>query len=566
MTRPDQLDLVFLWHMHQPDYRDRLHGEFILPWTYLHAIKDYTDMVAHLERHPTIRTVVNFVPVLLEQIEDYVDQFASGDYRDPLLRLLATENLDGLAQSDQQAVLDSCFRCNHSTMLTPFPRFRRLYDIHQHLFQCCDDSMAYLSGSYFSDLLCWYHLVWMGETERRSQPLLAEMMAKGSGFTFEERKRLLALMGEILAGIVPRYRALAGSGQIELSATPYSHPLAPLLLDLKSARESLPEAPLPRASGYAGGRHRVQAQITRAMETHEAHFGKPPVGMWPAEGALSQKMLELLAEQGCRWTASSESVLANSLRAVSGDMSNRPAYLYHAWQSEGAPGLSLFFRDERLSDFIGFEYSKWHGRDAALHFVAQLEGILDHTPEGAPPPLICVMLDGENAWEHYPYNGYYFFEDLYALLEKNPRIRTTTFAEYLERPGIPRGTLPHLTAGSWVYGTFSTWIGDVEKNRAWDVLCAAKDSFDRMIGSGRLSPEQQQAATEQLEVCESSDWFWWFGDYNPSQAVASFDQLFRLNIARLYETIGLTPPVELEHPISHGGGAAEGGGTMRRAT
>ncbi|MDD5296127.1 MAG: glycoside hydrolase family 57 protein [Rhodocyclaceae bacterium] len=566
MTHPDHLDLVFLWHMHQPDYRDRLHGEFILPWTYLHAIKDYTDMVAHLERHPQVHAVVNFVPVLLEQIEDYVDQFATGQFRDPILRLMATEDLDRISTDERHTVLDACFRCNHSTMLMPFPRFRRLYDIHQHLVQCCDDSLSYLSGSYYSDLLCWYHLVWMGESERRRQPLLAEMMAKGAGFSFDERQKLLELMGEIMAGIVPRYRVLAESGQIEISATPYSHPLAPLLLDLRSARESLPEAPLPQASGYAGGRNRVQAQIALAMETHETRFGKPPVGMWPAEGALSQKMLELLAEQGCRWTASSESVLANSLRASGGDLSNRPAYLYHPWQSEGAPGLSLFFRDERLSDFIGFEYSKWHGRDAALHFVSQLEGILDQAPQGSPPPLICVMLDGENAWEHYPYNGYYFFEDLYSLLQESPRIHTTTFAEYLSRQNVAPANLPRLTAGSWVYGTFSTWIGDTEKNRAWDVLCAAKDSFDRMMGSGRLSDEQQQAALTQLAVCESSDWFWWFGDYNPSQAVASFDQLFRLNIARLYEIIGLPPPAELDKPISHGGGHAEGGGTMRRAT
>jgi len=566
MTRPDHLDLVFLWHMHQPDYRDRLHGEFILPWTYLHAIKDYTDMAAHLENHPRIHAVVNFVPVLLEQIEDYVDQFATGEFRDPLLRLLATENLDQISTAQRRIVLDSCFLCNHGTMLTPFPRYRRLFDVHQHFLKCGEDSISYLSGSYFSDLLCWYHLAWMGESERRQQPLLAEMMAKGAGFGFEERKKLLQLMGEIMGGIVPRYRALAESGQIEISATPYSHPLAPLLLDLRSARESLPEAPLPRASGYAGGRNRVKAQIALARETHEARFGTPPVGMWPAEGALSQKMLELLAEQGCRWTASSESVLANSLRAGGGDLSNRPGYLYHPWKSEGAPDLILFFRDDRLSDFIGFEYSRWHGRDAALHFVAQLEGILEQTPEGAPPPLVCVMLDGENAWDHYPYNGHYFFEDLYSQLQENPRIRTTTFSDYLSSPDNNSENLPQFTAGSWVYGTFSTWIGDPEKNRAWDVLCAAKDSFDRIMGSGRLSMAQQQAAKDQLAVCESSDWFWWFGDYNPSQAVSSFDQLFRLNIARLYEILGLKPPVELSKPISHGGGHAEGGGTMRRNT
>ena len=564
MSHPDHLDLVFLWHMHQPDYRDRLHGEFVLPWTYLHAIKDYTDMVAHLERHPRQRAVVNFVPVLLEQIEDYADQFSAGRYRDPLLRLLASPDLDRITPQEKKLVLESCFRNNHATMLAPFPRYRRLYDFHQHLQQYGEPAVDYLSGSYFGDLLTWYHLSWCGETERRRQPLLAELMAKGEHFSFEDRSRLLQIIGDIIRGIIPRYRALAEAGRVELSATPYSHPLAPLLLDFASARESLPEARLPQSTRYNGGRTRVSAQISLARDSHALRFGRQPVGMWPAEGALSQQTLELLAAQGIRWTASSESVLANSLKSSGGDLTDRPGYLYHPWQAEGAPGLTLFFRDERLSDFIGFEYAKWHGKDAALHFVNQLEAILDRTPKGKPP-LVCVMLDGENAWEHYPYNGYYFFEDLYALLDEHPRIRSTTFAEVLSRPANV-GTLPRLTAGSWVYGSFSTWIGDVDKNRAWDLLCAAKDTYDRVTSSGRLTEEQRQGAEAQLAVCESSDWFWWFGDYNPGPAVASFDALFRLNISRLYTLLGLAPPAELELPISRGGGQAEGGGTMRRGT
>ncbi len=565
MSRPDHLQLVFLWHMHQPDYRDRLHGEFILPWTYLHAIKDYTDMADHLERHEHIHAVVNFVPVLLEQIEDYSEQFATSQYRDPLLRLLAKPDLHHLSRDDMRLLLDSCFRCNHQTMVMPFPRYRRLFDLHHQVMQCCDDGMCYLSGQYFADLLTWYHLVWMGETERRRQPLIAELMAKGANFSALDRENLLALMGDIIRGLVPRYRALAESQRIELSATPYSHPLAPLLLDLRSARESLPEVALPRSMGYNGGRSRVEGQITLAQSTHAQRFGQPPVGMWPAEGAVSQKLLELLSQQGVHWAASSESVLASSLRQSGEDLSNRHGYLYRPWRVASAPNTHMFFRDERLSDFIGFEYSKWHGRDAANHFVAQLESILAAAPEG-PPPLVCVMLDGENAWEHYPYNGYYFFEDLYSLLRDHPRIRTTTFAEVLAQQPNHCGELPRLSAGSWVYGTFSTWIGDTEKNRAWDLLCAAKDSYDRVLGSGRLHPDQAQAAQEQLAVCESSDWFWWFGDYNPAPAVASFDQLYRLNLARLYQILGLNPPPELEQPISHGGGHAEGGGTMRRAT
>jgi alpha-amylase/alpha-mannosidase (GH57 family) len=562
-----RLDLVFLWHMHQPDYRDHASGECVMPWTYLHALKDYTDMAAHLERHPTIRAVVNFVPVLLDQIDDYIDQFATGQlrpegFRDPLLRLLAAPDLDTLDAAGRQHLLTACFRCHHATMLDPFPHYKRLHELHESLAREGGTALAYLSGAYLTDLVTWYHLAWTGETERRDEPLLAELMAKGEGYSFADRQNLLALIGQTLANLVPRYRALQARDQIELSTTPASHPLSPLLLDFQSARESLPEADLPLATHYPGGRERVRKHLKLAKESHSRRFGQPPTGMWPAEGALSGDFAHLLADTGCRWAASGENVLKHSLGAA-----ESAAAAYHPWQSAEAPGLNLFFRDDRLSDQIGFEYSKWHGRDAAAHFVAQLEAIAAAAPAGEVP-LVSIILDGENAWEYYPYNGYYFFDDLYELLEKHPDIRTRTYADVLDdtgRPAPPR--LPCLKAGSWVYGTLSTWIGDPAKNHAWDLLCAAKQSYDQVIGSGRFSAAEAVAAEAQLAVCESSDWFWWFGDYNPAPAVAGFDRLFRHNLVNLYRCLHLTPPAQLDVPISRGredGTRVDAGGTMRR--
>jgi alpha-amylase/alpha-mannosidase (GH57 family) len=558
------LDLVFLWHMHQPDYRDHTRGEFVLPWVYLHAIKDYTDMAAHLERHPRMHAVVNFVPVLLDQIEDYVEQFASGRFRDPLLRLLAEPDLDHIAAADRELLLEACFRSNHHTMLAPFPRYQRLHDLYRSLERDGESALSYLSGAYFADLVTWYHLAWTGETERRRHPLLAELMSKGEGYGADERRALLDLIGGMIAGLIPRYRTLAESGRVEISATPHTHPLSPLLLEFAAARDTQPQAPLPQAAGYPGGRSRVEAQIDSARGSHRERFGAEPVGMWPAEGAISAAFARQLAAAGVRWIASGEGVLKNSLHRSS---MVQPRAAYHPWRLEDAPGLALFFRDERLSDLIGFEYAKWHGRDAARHFVGELEAILAASPAGERP-VVCVIMDGENAWEHYPYNGYYFFDDLYTLLEVHPAIRSTTFAELLSRRG-DRGppkaeVLPQLAAGSWVYGTLSTWIGDKDKNRAWDLLCAAKQSYDLTVASGRLSPDEAAAAEKQLAICESSDWFWWFGDYNPSQAVASFDRLYRRNLANLYRCLKLAPPANLEQPISAGSGSAAGG-TMRRA-
>ncbi|QDX82338.1 glycoside hydrolase [Denitratisoma sp. DHT3] len=555
------LDLVFLWHMHQPDYRNHDSGEHVLPWVYLHALKDYADMAAHLERHPAIRAVVNFVPVLVEQIEDYCRQFELGRFRDPLLRLLAEPDLDDLSTADRALLLNACFRSNHATMLTPFPRYQRLHDLYNLLDREGEVALHYLSGSYLADLVTWYHLVWCGESERRQHQLLAELMSKGEGYSLENRQQLLALIGRILQGLIPRYRALQERGQIELSATPQTHPLAPLLLDFQAARESLPEAPLPLAVEYPGGRTRVATQIEQGRQSHQRYFGAAPAGMWPAEGAISTPLLPLLAAGGCRWIASGQGVLRHSLRTQGIRDEQAP---YHPWRCGAAPTLTLFFRDERLSDLIGFEYAKWHGRDAARHFVAQLEAIEAAAPEGATP-VVSVILDGENAWEHYPYNAYYFFDDLYALLEQHPTIRTATYRELLDRDPPPAAaTLPAITAGSWVFGTLSTWIGDADKNRAWDLLCSAKRSYDLVLSSGRLSAEERARAEAQLAICESSDWFWWFGDYNPQGAVASFDHLYRDNLRRLYRLLQIQPPPQLDVPISAGSESAQGGGAMRR--
>ena len=573
------LELVFLWHMHQPDYRDHRDGEFALPWVYLHALKDYTDMAAHLERHPRVHGVVNFVPVLLEQIEDYVAQFESGKFRDPLLRLLAApEEPASLSVADREFLLQTCFRSNHTTMLAPFPRYQRLLDLYRNLTHEGETALAYLSDTYFTDLVTWYHLVWTGESARRRLPLLAELMSKGEAYTYTDRQALLTLIGEELREIIPRYQALAKSGQIEISSTPQTHPLAPLLLDFKVARETQPDAPLPFAPAYPGGRSRVAAQIEAARASHASRFGEPPVGMWPAEGAISTAFVKQLAEQGCRWIASGEGVLRASLDHGSTAAAADSRAAYRPWRLESAPGLTLFFRDERLSDLIGFEYAKWHGQDAASHFVAELAAIHAATPAGERA-VVSVIMDGENAWEHYPYNGHYFFEDLYTQLEAQADIRTTTFASLLDAEDAPQPTvLPGLTAGSWVYGTLSTWIGDPDKNHAWDLLCSAKQSYDQVMAGQRLTEAERTAASAQLAICESSDWFWWFGDYNPATAVASFDRLYRRNLVNLYQLLRLPPPAQLEIPISgaepgthstdgHATRSTEdkGGGVMRRA-
>ncbi|MFZ2540916.1 MAG: glycoside hydrolase family 57 protein [Gallionella sp.] len=565
------VDLVFLWHMHQPDYRDYSSGDFVLPWTYLHAIKDYTDMAYHLERHPKVRAVVNFVPILLDQLEDYTDQFATGRLRDPLLRLLVHEDSCDLSPTQRQLALDACFRSNHTKMISPYPAYKRLLELFTRLQTDGEIALSYLSGQYVADLLTWYHLAWCGESIRRDHALVARLMSKAEGFSYEDRKQLLGLIGELIAGIIPRYRKLAEAGQIEISATPHYHPLAPLLIDFASAKEAMPDTPLPESPHYPKGRQRVTAHIQLAKKSHRERFGAEPQGMWPAEGSISTETLEVFASEGCRWVASGEGVLANSLTHAPQTAPKREQYLYRPYRLEnGSEGLSCFFRDDRLSDMIGFEYSRWHGKDAARNFIDQIEAIAAQAPEGETP-VVSIILDGENAWEYYPYNGFYFLDELYAELEAHPDIHTHTYSDYLKSSASRTDcakvrALPGIVAGSWVYGDFSTWIGSKDKNRAWDLLCVAKQSFDMVMSSGRLSPAEQEAAEKQLCSCESSDWFWWFGDYNPAHSVISFDRLFRHNLTELYRLLKLPPPMSLSEPVSRGGGQPEAGGAMRRAS
>ncbi len=560
------LELVLMWHMHQPEYRDYASREFRRPWVYLHAIKDYADMAAHLERHVGVHSVVNFSPVLLEQIEDYAEQFASREARDPLLALLARDD-SPLTVDERAFALGQCFEANQQRMVQPFPAYKNLFDTFNQLrAERGDDAAAYLSDIFFFDLVTWYHLVWTGETVRRSSETVTRLMSKAERFTREDRAALFDELGRLVSGLIPRYRKLAESGRVELSTTPDHHPLAPLLINLQSAREAMPAAELPRAREYPGGTGRVAAQLKAALESHERRFGSRPVGVWPAEGAISAPLVALADAHGIQWLASGETVLMNSLPS-GGSTADARVSMHQPFKLAGpSTGPLIFFRSDLLSDLIGFEYAKWNGNDAANNFIARFEELARSLPEGER--VVSVILDGENCWEYYDYNGYYFLDALYREIEKRSHIRTTTFREYLSRPregGHPVATLQRLTAGSWVFGNFSTWIGSPHKNRAWDLLCAAKQSFDLVIASGRLDDARSREAYRQLAACEASDWFWWLGDYNPSAAVSSFDALFRASLANLYRLLQLPPPANLAQPLSHGSGHPEAGGTMRRS-
>jgi alpha-amylase/alpha-mannosidase (GH57 family) len=565
MTPAVRLPVVVLWHMHQPQYRDALTGQYTLPWTYLHAIKDYTDMAAHLEGNPGARAVVNFSPVLLEQLEDIATRVAAhlrsgAPLPDPVLALLGPDPLP-TETAPRLALLKVCLRAQRKQMIERFGPYLELATIADTL--ATPERVGYASDHFIHDLAVWYHLAWLGETVRRADPLVAQLTERGRDFSAAQRRSLLELIGKLVGQVVPRYRRLAERGQCELSMTPYAHPIIPLLLDFRSARDSVPDIQLPEHAAYPGGAARAAWHVEEALRVFTRAFGQRPAGCWPAEGAISAATLELLAAHGLRWAASGGAVLRNSLER-SDARAAREAHSYNRPYRPQGVTLDCFFRDDALSDLIGFTYATWHGDDAAHNLVNELTQLARRC-DGDPNHAVLIALDGENAWEHYPFNGYYFLRALYALLANHPLIELTTLSGCLER-GVQAVPLPRLAAGSWVHGTLATWMGDPAKNRAWDLLCEAKQAFDRIASTPALESTAREAAARQLALCESSDWFWWFGDYNPAESVSQFERLYRRQLATLYRRLGLEAPASLAQPISTGAGSPEHGGVMRRAS
>ncbi|HYN54549.1 MAG TPA: glycoside hydrolase family 57 protein [Methylotenera sp.] len=578
-SRP-KLYLNLYWHMHQPDYRDMVTDEYVLPWTYLHAMKDYSDMAFHLEENPKARVSFNFVPILLDQLDDYSQQFKQNTIRDPLLALLVEPHLADINQEQCRLIVQSCFKSHHEKMLSPFPHYQRLLQLFQivepmmTVEELGQDQFHYLSAQYKADLLVWYHLAWCGESLRRNNTVIQALMTKGGLFTIEERQQLFTVIGETITGLIPRYKALMEAKQIEISTTPYYHPILPLLLDFKSTLDAMPDAPLPESAKYPGGQSRAAYHVVSAKKSHSDYFGEEPRGMWPAEGGVSHAALSLMAEHGLEWAATGQGVLANSLIKSKLSVQDKHDYLYQPYRvTNGKHDILCFFRDDQLSDKIGFEYAKMHSSDAVSDFILTLEHA-HKVNTSNQAKVVSVILDGENAWEYYPYNGYYFLNELYAALANHPDIEMTTFSDmvdlYHSKPYQTKGKsapiLPQVAAGSWVYGTFSTWIGSKDKNLAWDLLCEAKKTYDKVMSTYSLEADQRLACERQLAICEGSDWFWWFGDYNSSDSVASFDKLYRRNLINLYTLLKQPVPVVLNMSISAGGGDADNAGTMRRGT
>ena len=541
-----KIHLVFLWHMHQPFYKDLVSGRYRLPWVRMHALKDYYGMVKLLEEFPQVHQTFNLVPSLLVQIQDYV----SGTARDPWLDI-ASKPASELSPQERRFALDYLFQANVVQMIGRYPRYRELWERFNGAGQRSDRAERLFDQQDYTDLQVLSQLAWFDEFFLQ-QPEVAALVKKARGFSIDDQKFVAAKQAEIVAAVIPAYAAAARRGSIEISTSPFYHPILPLLCDSNLGAVSSPGLALPAARFRYPGDARLQ--LERGLDLHQQIFGSRPQGAWPSEGSVADPVMKIGHEAGLQWMATDEGILARSLgvhldRDGRGRLSAGSAatlYSPYLWSHDGAE-MRLLFRDRSLSDLIGFVYSGMSAADAASHFIENLKESAQPVLKSGKDALVSVILDGENAWEFYPQSGREFLRRLYDALQRDPVIKALTVSEALERhPQPPR--LPHLAPGSWINSNFNVWIGAPEDNRSWEALAAARDFYDR--AAPVASPERRALAFEELLIAEGSDWNWWYGPEHHTANDRDFDELYRTHLSNVYQTLGAPPPISLAQPIA----------------
>ncbi|HOE11811.1 MAG TPA: glycoside hydrolase family 57 protein [bacterium] len=531
MSASPRILLCLFWHQHQPPYYDPEAGELVLPWVRLHCTKDYVDMAMLGGRYPKVHQTINLVPSLIEQIHGYED----GSLTDTAWRL-SWKPAEDLTDSEKRYLLTNFFDANEQWMIRPHRPYKNLWQRRKNSLERC---LAEFTPQEYRDLQVWFNLVWIDPIFRmHPESPLGVLIEKGKNFTEEEKKIVLTEHQRLIAEVVPAHRRFQESGVLEVTTTPFFHPIVPLLCDSNIARLSQPEDRLPSPPFRAP--EDAREQVARAMRQYGQEFGRPPRGMWPAEGSVSQEALGILAEAGIEWAATDEAILfASKLKG-----GKRPQNLYRPYAVETPSGtITLIFRDHKLSDLIGFEYSRFPAERAVDDFLLRVHAIADQQQSLS---LVPVILDGENCWEYYPDDGLAFLDALYSRLTCDPEVRCCTVSEALELLP-PEDTITDLFPASWINRNFRVWIGGDEDNIAWDCLRQTREALIRE--RGRLDEKRRAEAWEHIYRAEASDWFWWYGDDHPCVHAHIFDRIFRNRLQAVYQLLGQDPPTRLEKPI-----------------
>ncbi len=530
--------------MHQPYYVNPVTRTAMMPWVRMHCVKGYLDMICVIEDFPRIHPNFNLTPVLLLQIKELVD----GDIKDLWLEL-SRKPAAGLTDEEKFSLLENFFKSNWDNLIKPEPRYWELLN-KRGLTLYRDDvrrGLRYFSTQEFLDLQVWYNLAWCGYTACRLYPELQELRAKGRNFTEEEKNRVLDIHLDIMRLVLRKYADGEARGQVELTTTPFYHPILPLVYDSAFAERSLPGRSFPQRFHWPQD---AAAHLRLAVEQHEALFGKRPRGLWPSEGSIAPELIPLMQEAGIQYFCSDEENLFNSLRrdpSYSGAVDHLE--LFQGWRvrADGA-SVNALFREKPLSDFIGFMAAKNDPEKAASHLLHHMRHIASMVPHETG--LIPLMLDGENAWETFADGGEGFLRALYGGIEAgSDLLHSCTIEDYFQRHP-PRREITTLHTGSWISSNFDIWIGEEEENRGWDLLGETRTFLQERIDSGALSEERQTAALREIYAAEGSDWFWWYGPDFSSENDDLFDELFRQHLKNVYLLCDRVPPPQLDRPIN----------------
>jgi len=528
-----ELDIAFLWHMHQPYYPDPIAGSYPMPWVRLHAIKGYFDMAKVLEQFPKISITINLTPSLTRQIREYTEQKIFDDFYQ-----LSEKPALELNNFEKTFLLKNFFLCRKETMIQPHPCYYRLL-LKRGLRPGAEMEKVVdeFSTQDFLDLQVWFNLTWFGFMTLKQYPELREFQKKGKNFTEEEKGRILEIQKEIMTKIIPLYKELWSQGRLEVSTTPFYHPILPLLCDTEIARSASSDIILPTHFSYPED---AKLQVLTGLDYMEQSFEKKPIGMWPGEGAVSDQALSIIAEAGINWLSTCEQNLLKTIKNKS-----RMELIYQPYRFRDT-NLKLVFRDQELSDLISFYYSGIEAEVAVSDLLRRLEGIKKNLQRsGKERALLVIALDGENPWEAYPESGEDFILTLYQTLSEQEEVRITTLGNALI--SYHPEPLPHLEPGTWIQGNFEIWIGDPEKNLAWEYLNRVRKDAEEMFKSAE--PNKLELARSELFSAEGSDWFWWYGDDFYSELDEDFDAIYRIHLKNVYLALNQPAPLFLEEPV-----------------
>jgi len=541
-----RLRVVILWHQHQPFYKDLVTGHYRLPWTRLHALKDYYGMVKLLDEFPDVHQTFNLVPSMVTQIQDYV----AGTAQDPFLQVAAKPARD-LSTDERRFALQYLFQANAINVIGRYPRYKELWERFRSAGDSPERAEKYFQTQDYTDLQVLSQIGWFDEYFLEEKNI-AELIKKGRNFSLDDQRAVVAAEREFLGRVIPVHAEAAKKGRIEISTSPFYHPILPLLCDTQMGAVSSPGLPLPQ-NRY---RHPEDAreQLLRGLDFHEKVFGARPAGVWPSEGSVSEETLAIAHRLGVQWMATDEGVLGRSLGMffsrdgqgrLNSDMAHR---LYTIYRYEKADTrMNLIFRDHTLSDLIGFVYSGMPPQDAANNLIQKIKESAQPIISHGQDVVVPIILDGENAWEYYPRSGREFLRRFYDGLSKDPQIEAVTVSEAIARHQSC-SYLDSLVPGSWINANYNVWIGASEDNKAWDYLYHARNLYTE--AAPRATEEQRRLAFEELLIAEGSDWNWWYGPEHHSANDRDFDELYRKHLSNVYQALGSNPPDYLAQPIA----------------